>query len=278
MKITVLVDNFVLHTKPFIGEHGFSCYLEAGKKKILFDVGYSDALLVNAQKLHINICDLDYIVISHGHLDHTWGLSHIITLYSQTKLLDQSCTKPTIIGCPEIFDTRSFQSLSEVGSLLPSDKLICHFNINLSPKPVWLTDDLVFLGRIPRVFDFEEMSPMGEIACNGDYKPDYLQDDSALAYKSKDGLVIITGCSHSGICNIVEYARKICKTDKVLDIIGGLHLFGPLNEKIEKTMGYIKSLGLRTLYPCHCTDLECKMALAKVASVKESGVGLCLSY
>ena len=106
---------------------------------------------------------------------------------------------------------------------------------------------------------------------------DYVMDDTALVYKSEEGLYIITGCSHSGICNIVEYAKKICKDNRVLGIIGGFHLF-ELTERVEKTIDYLNKNDLRELYPCHCTSFAVRAEIHKALSVKEVGVGLEINW
>jgi len=80
---------------------------------------------------------------------------------------------------------------------------------------------LIFLGEVDRIYDFETKNTIGKVLENGVEKDDFLYDDSALAYKSPDGLIIITGCSHAGICNIVEYDKKICGDKRVIDVIGG---------------------------------------------------------
>ena len=100
--------------------------------------------------------------------------------------------------------------------------------MQLSSTPVWLSEKLVFLGEIPRNFSFEKGAAVGYVQDReGNKIPDLLPDDTALAYRTGAGLVIITGCSHSGICNITEYAKEVCGDSRVLDIIGGFHLRNP---------------------------------------------------
>jgi 7,8-dihydropterin-6-yl-methyl-4-(beta-D-ribofuranosyl)aminobenzene 5'-phosphate synthase len=91
-------------------------------------------------------------------------------------------------------------------------------------------------------------------------------------------LVIITGCSHAGICNIVEYARKVCGDSRVVDVIGGLHLLDPSQSQLEGTLSYLAKLNLSGLHACHCTDLASKIALSSVAPLQQTGVGLTLQY
>ncbi len=82
----------------------------------------------------------------------------------------------------------------------------------------------------------------------------------------------------AGICNIVEQAKKLCKEERVIDIIGGLHLLDPSKEQLQGTLEYMKKLNPKQMHACHCTDLNSKIALSKVVNLKEVGVGLDLEY
>ena len=155
MKIIVLTDNNVLQSKNFLGEHGLSFYIEADDKRILFDTGYSDVFLKNALKMGITLLDLDYIVLSHGHYDHTWGLSHYLPFYTSALKQGQNVKKPTILTHPDTFNEKFDDKLGEIGSMLSIEKLKKNFDIKLSKEPFWITKNLVFLGEIPRINDFE---------------------------------------------------------------------------------------------------------------------------
>ena len=98
-------------------------------------------------------------------------------------------------------------------------------------------------------------------------------DDSAIVYKGKEGLFIITGCSHSGICNIIEQAKKVCEDERISAVIGGFHLFED-DERLQKTISYLKENQIRDLYPCHCVSLKAKTAMADELNIHEVGVGL----
>jgi 7,8-dihydropterin-6-yl-methyl-4-(beta-D-ribofuranosyl)aminobenzene 5'-phosphate synthase len=278
MKLTVLVDNNTLIDRYFLGEPGVSYFVEDEDKKILFDVGYSDAFIANARKLAIDLLDVDFVVLSHGHLDHTWGLIPLVRLYTEGIIENLSVKKPTLVAHPATLSSRTFGDLAEIGSILPKSKLSRHFHLELSSKPVYLTEQLVFLGEIERANQFEAKKPIGRVLENGVERDDFLIDDSALAYKSSEGLVIITGCSHAGICNIVEHAKKVCNDDRVVDIIGGFHLLNPSTEQLQGTLEYMKSQCPDCVHACHCTDLNSKIALSQVVDLEEVGVGLTLEY
>ena len=278
MELTVLVDNNTLIDRYFYGEPGVSYFIEDEGKRILFDVGYSDVFIKNAQKMNIDLLNVDFLVLSHGHLDHTWGLVPLIKLYTEAIIEKINHKKPTLVAHPLTFLTKKINGLNEIGSVISEEKLSRHFNIKLSKDPVWLTEKLVFLGEIERKNDFEAKRSIGKIVKDNFENDDYLIDDSALVYKSSIGLVIITSCSHAGICNIVEYAKKICEEDNIIDIIGGFHLLNPSKEQLQGTLEYMKKLEPDEVHACHCTDLNSKIALSKVINLREVGVGLKLEY
>ena len=276
MRLTVLLDNNTFIDQYYLGEPGVSFFIEIDGKKVLFDVGYSDAFLTNALKAGIELKDIDFIILSHGHLDHTWGLPHLIQ-YIQEKNI-KNAKKATLLTSPATFTSRKIKKSREIGPNMTADSLSEFFELTLSASPVFITENLVYIGEIPRVTSFEADKPLGKIVSGQDEKPDFLLDDSALVYRSKSGLVIITGCSHSGICNLLEYAKKVMNDDRILDIVGGLHLLEPSKSKLSGTLDYLKELNPKVMHACHCTDLRSKIALSKVVKLEEVGSGLVLEY
>lgn len=278
MKLTVLVDNNTFIDRYFLAEPGVSYLIQEEGMNILFDVGYSDAFLCNAKAMNINLYDIDSIIISHGHMDHTWGLFYLIKYYAEAKIENIYFKKLDLIAHPWAFFPKTVSEDEEIGSIITKDTLSRHFNMKSSKDPIWITDNLVFLGEIERSNNFENINPIGEIHHNETNMDDYLMDDSALVYKSKEGLVIITGCSHAGICNIIEHAKKVCGDNRIVDVIGGFHLLEPSAEILNKICDYIKANNVKMLHACHCTDLKSKMELDKVCPIREVGVGLVLEY
>lgn len=237
MIIKVLVDNHA--GARFKAEHGLSYLVETDKTEILFDTGPSDLYLTNAQHLGLNIKeDIDSIVLSHGHWDHGNGLEYL--------------TNKSLIAHPVCFKKRYRKTDgTPVGLSLSFNKAAENFNLQLSREPQHITNKLVFLGEIPRITDFEShTTPF--IFENGE--DDFVMDDTALAAIIGDKLVIITGCSHSGICNICEQARKVTGVSEIEAVIGGFHL-KQRNVQMEKTIRYLKQNKIAKLYPSHCTEL-----------------------
>ena len=279
MQLTVLVDNNTLIDRYFLGEPAVSYFIDDAGTRILFDVGYSDAFLMNAQKMAIDLRTLDFVVLSHGHLDHTWGLDPLIRLYIESKIERLESKKPTLVAHPAIFQTKLLKGVGQIGSLVSETRAANYFTLHLSREPVWLTDRLVYLGEIPRKNKFEVQTPIGTVVSKENKEEDdYSLDDSALAYHAANGLVIIAACAHAGICNTIEYAREVSGEDRVADIIGGFHLLNPPERQLKNTLDYFASLQPASLHPCHCTDLHSKLALAQVVKLEEVGVGSQLRY
>ncbi len=276
MQLTVLVDNNTFIDSTFLAEPALSLYIRDESTRILFDCGYSDAFIRNAALAGIDLLHLDFLALSHGHLDHTWGLTELIRMFTQAGLSRRPHQKPTVIAHPRTFVSSVAGSFGEIGSMLSQDKLERHFELRTGTEPVALTARLTWLGEIPRRTEFEGLDSFGFKTDDG--QPDFMPDDTALVYQSEEGLVIITGCSHAGICNIVDRARAVTGTDKVVDIIGGLHLQEPSASQLSGTREYLGSLGLKGLHACHCTDLASKVALAGSLPVREVGSGMRLEY
>jgi 7,8-dihydropterin-6-yl-methyl-4-(beta-D-ribofuranosyl)aminobenzene 5'-phosphate synthase len=276
MRLTVLVDNNAGHN--LAGEWGLSFFIEVDGRRILFDTGASDLFLKNAARLKIDLLNLDYLIFSHGHYDHTWGLEVLLQNYLTTRIPAEN--SPTLVAHPGALMPKFRDDGSEFGMLLSEAALKRTFKTNLMREPFQLTESLFFLGEIPRKFDFEGKTSLGQTLVSGSLTADYLLDDIALAYKTSKGLIVITGCSHSGICNIVEHAREVCRDERVIDIIGGFHLMELKNDspKLAGTSRYLKELSPTHVHPGHCTDLRCKMALAETAMVNEVCSGLVLEY
>ncbi|MCG9688751.1 MBL fold metallo-hydrolase [Vibrio tubiashii] len=273
VELKVLVDNNTIIDRYYLGEPAVSYLIKDGTHKVLFDVGYSDIFIKNAQQMGETLADIDYVVISHGHNDHTGGLLPL------TKLLESQGNghKPTLIAHPEAFNHKEYESES-IGATLSREELAKHFDLKLSREPVWVTENMLFLGEVARSNDFENTEPVGKCECSGALIDDFVKDDSALAIKLPDGIAIVTGCSHAGICNIIDQAKTLIDEDRVIDVIGGFHLIEPTEHQAVGTLEYFTQQNIDVIHPCHCTSLKYKIALAKHSKVEDVGVGLHLNW
>jgi len=259
-KLTVLCDNNTFIDQYLLAEPALSFLIEVNGKKILFDFGYSDVYARNAEQLGIDLNEVDMAVLSHGHNDHTGGLSawH---------------GKRIVLFChPECIGKTVFDGL-DIGNPLGIQEMTERFDVRFSKEPVWMTEDCCFLGEIPAITDFEQRSAIGKRWDESVWKDDYVMEDSALAIKTKHGLWVVTGCSHAGICNIIEYAKQVTKMDKVAGVIGGFHLLKQ-DEKLNKTILKLKEFQIERLIPCHCVNLKSKIEMSKILEIEEAGCGL----
>ncbi len=278
MELTVLVDNNTIIDRYLKGEPGLSFLIEENNKKILFDTAYSEIFIENAIKMDYDLLDIDYIVLSHSHLDHTWGLNHLIKYYTEINIEGRENKKFKLITHPDTFKTRTLGDYKEVGTMISEKKIKQHCQLKLSKDPVWFMDDIVFLGEIERNNDFEAQEPIGKVVDGEQKKDDYVIEDSAIVYKKEEGLVVITGCSHAGICNIIEKAKRVCNEERIIDVIGGFHMLNPSEKQLAGTVKYMEKLQPEVIHPCHCTDFATRAELANVVNVEEVGTGLKLTY
>lgn len=259
MELTVLVDNNTRIGNSLVAEHGLSFLIEEANLKLLFDCGTSDAFIKNAYKMNLDLEQLTDIVLSHSHVDHVGGFIKLQSLYQKFRYIGINFKTKNVIAHPDVFQTEVSDTVGpDENFKLSKDKIEKFFNLVLTTKPVNLTPKLIYLGEIP------VKEPV---------KKDYTHDETALAYKSKDGLVIISGCSHSGVENIIEYAKTVTGESRVNTMIGGLYLINRSVEEINALGLYLKKQNIKHIYPCHCTDLESKIILSKFIKIEEVSTG-----
>lgn len=263
MKLKVLVDNNTYIDQYYLGEPAVCYYIEDEGKKILLDIGYSQIVFDNAKKMNVNMEEIDVLAISHGHEDHTKGLEYYF---------NENRPNLKVVAHPDAFKEKRIGKMY-IGSPFSEEEMRDKCDLLITKNPVKISENITFLGQIPVTVDFEQRYVIGKQKQEGEMVDDYMVDDTALAYKTDDGIYIITGCSHSGICNIIEYAKKVLDDNRVLGVIGGFHLF-KVNDRVNKTIEYLKQSNIKDLYPCHCTSLDVKVKMANEMVIKEVGVGL----
>ena len=195
MKLTILVDNNTFIDQYYHGEPAAAFYIETEGKKILFDTGYSEILVSNAEKMGIDLNEITHILLSHGHDDHTRGLKFLkerMDLSEKLLIAHPKCFLPKYNGDLYIGSPFSEVEVKKMTTFLPC------------VEPYKITEKLIFLGQIPRTNLFENQKAIGTYENEGVMIGDFLEDDTAIVYKSEKGLFIVTGCSHSGICNIIS--------------------------------------------------------------------------
>ncbi len=241
MKIITLLDNLT-YKKNLVAEHGFSLYIEESKK-ILFDTGQSSKFIDNALHLGLNLSEIDFVVISHGHFDHTGGLKDFFSVNKKAKILFKKealfrkYKNKSYIGIPfnfEIFKERSIfvensYSLDENITIVPSIKI--YNNQDTHFTDFYIKDE------------------------NDNFVKDDFSDELFLVIKKDNKINIISGCSHRGITNIIENAKELFK-HPINSIIGGFHISSEKKENILKIADYFEKNSIDKIFTCHCTGIE----------------------
>lgn len=269
MKLTVLIDNHTYIDQYYLGEPAVCYLIEDGNHTILLDTGYSDAFLENAARMGIDLGRVTDIVLSHGHIDHTGGLPMFFSRFSQGV---------RVFAHPGALLPKRYDGL-DVGSPLSLAEIETHAEVTLSAASCAVSEHVAFLGEIPRVYPFEEGRAVGETpsGCEGRWAEDRLADDSSLVLTLPDGLFVVTGCAHAGVCNTVLYAKQVTGKERVLGVLGGFHLFEK-GAALNQTIDTLQTLGAERVYPAHCTSLAVKCAFVRAFETVEVGVGLTLEW
>ena len=250
LTFSVLVDDDV-HLPGCLPEKGLSLLLECDGLRVLFDSGRGWALHHNAEVMGVDLGSLTQVVLSHGHYDHVGGIGSL-PVYSDPIPL---------IACPDVFNERGYflpllprrYNLYRLsGDLDPRQLATRGLLPRCSAEPVWLSERLVFLGSIARR-DKAAPSLLGYILRGGRVEKDLISDDSALAYKSEQGLIVFIGCGHSGVENIVQWAKEVCGDERVHAVIGGLHLKFSGPQRAVALGTYLQEEAVEKLFACHCT-------------------------
>jgi len=256
MRFVTLVDNSAGLRRGVMAEHGFSAYLEFGGYRLLFDAGQTFAATRNADLLGIDLSGVP-IALSHGHYDHTGGLS---------ALLARTGPVP-VYAHPEVFASRYSRregALRQIG--IPLDRgdleeMGAAFDLSrqareISPG-VWLT------GEIPRAVDFEAPSEdLVVVSEDGEIEVDPIADDQALILVLKRGLFVILGCAHSGMISTLLHAQRVTGVERILGVAGGTHLGYGGEERLKETIAALRSFEIEILAPSHCTGSAAASALS----------------
>lgn len=233
------------------GEHGISFFISYGENSLIFDTGQSDLFIKNSKQMNISMEGMYSVILSHGHYDHTGGLPHLmehlnsplkVYIHPQALIEKYRTSAETIkageegyIGVPTLSETRDTIEVIKVTSPLITD------------------ENFIITGQIPRKPENAEHLTGFTRAEDGQVIVDPLEDSQALILPTSEGLVVITGCAHAGLANIIDYGKKITGINKIKALIGGFHLLNSSDREIDKIIERLRKEDIDIIAPCHCT-------------------------
>jgi len=248
--VRCLVDNNTLDSAHFRAEHGVSFAIETPTDQLLFDTGQSgDALVHNAAQLGIDPRQMDALVLSHAHYDHTGGLE---------AFLQKSRPGLPLYAHPDLFRKRyaiKDGQTSSIGLSISQANLAKHVTLNLNAAPVQVLSGVWTTGEITSRTEFEGRSPHHYIQAGNGWQPDPYRDDMSLVLDASSGLVVVCGCCHAGLLNTLMHVQQIFDK-KIIAIVGGTHLANLDVNTWEHTITILRAISARDipyLFLNHCT-------------------------
>jgi 7,8-dihydropterin-6-yl-methyl-4-(beta-D-ribofuranosyl)aminobenzene 5'-phosphate synthase len=254
VRITALAENTA--GPGVLAEWGWSVLVEADGVRILMDTGQSSVAVHNAGLLRLDLRQIDKLVLSHGHYDHTGGLEDVLRRTGERE----------IIAHPDIWDEKyavygaSRRYIGIPAARPQLESLGARFR--LSKEPVWITDRIVTSGEIPMTTAYEKTDAHLCVHRGDSMEPDPFADDLAIAVKTEKGLIVILGCAHRGMVNTLRHFQKLTGEERVHCVIGGTHLIAASAEWLAQAAADLRKIGVGKLGVSHCTGFSAASWLA----------------
>jgi 7,8-dihydropterin-6-yl-methyl-4-(beta-D-ribofuranosyl)aminobenzene 5'-phosphate synthase len=238
-----------------LGEWGFAALVEADGRRLLFDTGARpETVLANARELGVDLSDVDDVVLSHHHGDHTGGL---LALRQALMKVNPQALSRCHVG-RGIFLSRPADDGRETNETIAlkaayeatGGRLVEVGEASEVMPGAWLT------GPVPRVNPERNWSGRGQVRTPEGLVEDTIPEDMSLVLDTVQGLVVVAGCGHAGVINTLEFARQKVRATSVFAVVGGLHLFGADEKTLDWTAGKLRGMGLSHLLGAHCTGIE----------------------
>lgn len=259
IKLTILCENTVEKASPYglLGEYGFSCLIEIDGSNYLFDTGGGLTIINNADRLGIDLSRLDGIILSHGHLDHTGGLTQVL----------EKTGPIAVYAHPDLFVRRhSAHGDAPRDISIPWNQHELEARgarFHLSTEAVHLGQNMILSGCVPRTNPHESGDENLTIeSAPGNNVRDPLEDDLSVFAQTDKGLVLLLGCAHAGLMNIMDHAQKVTGDQRIHAILGGTHLMVSNTAQRQITMDRIATEDVTYIGASHCTGRKGMLALS----------------
>ena len=249
LKITILSTMLA---DDGIGEWGFAALVEADGRKILFDTGARpNTVLENARELKLDLSDVQDVILSHFHDDHTTGL---MTLRREFSRSNPNALSRVHVAQGIFLERRGHNPNPMIQ--MKKDYEASGGVFVVHDKPEELFPGIWLSGPVPRVYP-EKNYPAGtEVNTGTAWVEDTVPDDQSLVFNTSRGLVLLSGCGHSGIINTLQYARGFLRPAPVDAAIGGFHLFAASDQQLAWTASKLKEYQTAGILGAHCTGIE----------------------
>jgi 7,8-dihydropterin-6-yl-methyl-4-(beta-D-ribofuranosyl)aminobenzene 5'-phosphate synthase len=249
VKLKILAENRV-ENPLLIAEQGLSILVEVDDQKILFDTGQGNAIIHNAEHLGVDLKEVGWIILSHGHYDHVGGIMEILKLNPRIK----------IIAHPYIFNKKYVKTKGNKRFIgIPTtreDLEKRNASLILKNNKYEILPGVYFSGEIMRLTDYEQVeSKYFERVLESEI-PDHMKDEAFLVINTPKGLIILSGCGHVGIVNTCKHALKITKQKKILLVMGGMHLKNASDNLRQATLHDLMDINPDQFAPLHCTGFQ----------------------
>ncbi len=249
LKITILSTMLA---DEGIGEWGFAALVEADGRKILFDTGARpNTVLQNVRELKLDLSDVQDVILSHFHDDHTTGL---MTLRREFSKSNPKALARVHVATGIFLERRGHESNPMIAMKKEFEATGGEFFVHEKPEEIfpgiWLS------GPVPRAYPEKNYTGGTEVNTGSAWVEDNIPDDQSLVFNTARGLVLLSGCGHSGIVNTLQYARGFLRPARVEAAIGGFHLFRANDEQLAWTASKLKEYHTAQFLGAHCTGIE----------------------
>lgn len=279
MLIRILSENRTSHSEC-LAEHGLSVYIETGEMTLLFDVGASDLFKENAEKLNTDLNQVDAVVISHGHYDHTGGLPIFCDINKHACVYIHKTAFQPAFGMEN--GTLEDESCGIRWSETQRENL--KPRLNLTEGPCWLTEDIVISGTIPKTEDFTPTEQFYIRSQSGELITDDMAHEQFLGIRVRDekskGIFLFSGCSHTGVIPLISYAKSLFPGERIFGLLAGMHLYHTEKDELERILDQIAAEEMAYVMPVHCTGMEgiCGLMQRMGSRCLPVGVGDSISF
>lgn len=234
-----------------LAEHGLSVYIEAQGRKLLFDTGPSPLFVQNAQVLGVDLEQVEAVVISHGHYDHTGGVPKFCEI---NKIAPIYIHKGAFYETYGMEDGKMEQETSGI-RWTDQERRLVDPRIIRTDGVTWLSENIGVSGTIPIEGPSITESFYRKLA-DGTYEPDPMDHEQILVIREPEGLYVFSGCSHRGVLPAVRYARELFQGERIAALIAGMHLYNATLEVRKKVVDSLIAEDMDLVMPVHCTGID----------------------